>query len=63
MIVKYSSLKYLLSKMSDEDLEQEATVLIRTYERELPLIAFAPRVDQPPSAENPMVLIAGTEHV
>lgn len=60
--MKYSSLKYLLSQMSEEALEQEATIFIKTYNRELPLVAFAPRSDQPPAKDNPMVLIAGSEH-
>lgn len=60
--MKYSSLKYLLSQMSEEALEQEATIFIKTYNRELPLVAFAPRADQPPAKDNPMVLIAGSEH-
>lgn len=60
--MKYSSLKYLLSQMPEEALEQEATIFIKTYNRELPLVAFAPRVDEPTSQDNPMVLIAGVEH-
>ena len=62
MTVKFSSLLFLLNKMTPEDLEQEAHVYIRTYGRTLPLVAFAPEADAPTSPDNPMRLIVGTEH-
>jgi hypothetical protein len=52
----------MIGRMSPEELDQEIIVYIKTYGRELPILAFAPKEDLPTSSDNPMVLIAGTEH-
>lgn len=61
--MKYSSLKFLINKMSTEELEQEIIVYIKTYGRTLPMKAFAPKEDKPTSPDNPMMIIVGSDHI